>query len=52
MEDIEVKKHREMIVVVSALVDEKDETQIHIEAKSFVPQKRRNVRRKKRSKEK
>lgn len=35
MEDIEVKKHREMIVVVSALVDEKDETQIHIEAKIF-----------------
>lgn len=35
MEDIEVKKHREMIVVVSALVDEKDETQIHIETKVF-----------------
>lgn len=27
MKEIEVKKHREMIVVVSALVDEKDETQ-------------------------
>ncbi len=35
MKDIEVKKHREMIVVVSALVDEKDETQIYIEAKVF-----------------
>ena len=35
MKEIEVKKHREMIVVVSALVDEKDETQIHIEAKIF-----------------
>ena len=35
MKDIEVKKHREMIVVVSALVDEKDETQIRIEAKVF-----------------
>lgn len=35
MKDIEVKKHREMIVVVSALVDEKDETQIYIEAKIF-----------------
>ena len=35
MEDIEVKKHREMIVVVSALVDEKDETQIHIETGVF-----------------
>ena len=35
MKDIEVKKHREMIVVVSALVDEKDETQIHIETKVF-----------------
>ena len=35
MKDIEVKKHREMIVVVSALVDEKDEAQIHIEAKIF-----------------
>lgn len=35
MKEIEVKKHREMIVVVSALVDEKDEAQIHIEAKVF-----------------
>lgn len=35
MKEIEVKKHREMIVVVSALVDEKDETQIHIETKVF-----------------
>lgn len=35
MKEIEVKKHREMIVVVSALVDEKDETQIHIETKIF-----------------
>ena len=35
MKDIEVKKHREMIVVVSALVDEKDKTQIHIETKIF-----------------
>lgn len=33
--EIEVKEHREMIVVVSALVDEKDETKIHIEAKVF-----------------
>lgn len=36
MKEIEVKKHREMIVVVSALVDEKDETQIHIETGVFV----------------
>ena len=36
MKDIEVKKHREMIVVVSALVDEKDETQIHTEVGVFV----------------
>ena len=35
MKEIEVKKHREMIVVVSALVDEKDETQIHIETGVF-----------------
>lgn len=35
MKDMEVKKHREMIVVVSALVDEKNEAQIHIEAKVF-----------------
>lgn len=35
MEKIKVKEHREMIVVVSALVDEKDETQIYIEAKIF-----------------
>lgn len=35
MKEIEVKKHREMIVVVSALVDEKDKTQIHIETKIF-----------------
>ena len=35
MKDIEVKKHREMIIVVSALVDEKDETQIHIETNVF-----------------
>ena len=35
MKEIEVKKHREMIVVVSALVDEKDETQIHIETNVF-----------------
>ena len=33
--EIKVKEHREMIVVVSALVDEKDETQIYIEAKIF-----------------
>lgn len=26
MKDMEVKKHREMIVVVSALIDEKDKT--------------------------
>ena len=35
MKEIEVKKHREMIVVVSALVDEKDETQIRIETGVF-----------------
>ena len=35
MKEIEVKKHREIIVVVSALVDEKDETQIHIETGVF-----------------
>lgn len=35
MKEIEVKKHREMIIVVSALVDEKDETQIHIETNVF-----------------
>ena len=35
MKDMEVKKHREMIIVVSALVDEKDETQIHIETNVF-----------------
>lgn len=35
MKEIEVKKHREMIVVVSALIDEKDEAQIHIETKVF-----------------
>jgi len=33
--EVKVKEHREMIVVVSALVDEKDETQIYIEAKIF-----------------
>lgn len=36
MKDIEVKKHREMIVVVSALVDEKDETKIRIKTGVFV----------------
>lgn len=36
MEKIKVKEHREMIVVVSALVDEKDETQIRIETGVFV----------------
>ena len=35
MKDIEVKKHREIIVVVSGLIDEKDETQIHIETNVF-----------------
>lgn len=33
--EIKVKKHREMIVVVSGLIDEKDETQIHIETNVF-----------------
>lgn len=33
--EVKVKEHREMIVVVSALVDEKDETQIYIETKVF-----------------
>lgn len=36
MKEIEVKKYREMIVVVSALVDEKDETQIRIKTGVFV----------------
>ena len=35
MKDIEVKKHREMIVVVSALVDAENEAQIHIKTKVF-----------------
>lgn len=35
MKEIEVKKHREMIVVVSALIDEKNEAQIHIDTKVF-----------------
>lgn len=33
--EVKVKEHREMIVVVSALIDEKDETQIYIETKIF-----------------
>ena len=35
MKEIEVKKHREMIVVVSALVDEKDETKTDVEIKVY-----------------
>jgi hypothetical protein len=35
MKEIEVKKHREMIVVVSALVDEKDETRTGVEIKVY-----------------
>ena len=36
MEKIKVKKHREIVVVVSALIDEKDETQVRIETGVFV----------------
>lgn len=36
MEKIKVKKHREIVVVVSGLIDEKDETQIRIETGVFV----------------
>jgi hypothetical protein len=36
MKEIEVKKHQEKIVVESALVDEKDETQIYTEIDVFV----------------
>lgn len=36
MKEIEVKKHQEKIVVESALVDEKDETQIYTEIDAFV----------------
>lgn len=35
MKDIEVKKHREMIIVVSALVDEKDKKKTDVEIKVY-----------------
>ena len=34
--EVKVKEHREMIVVVSALIDEKDETKIRIKTGVFV----------------
>ena len=35
MKEIEVKEHREMIVVVSALVDEKDKKKTDVEIKVY-----------------
>ena len=35
MKEIEVKKHREMIIVVSALVDEKDKKKTDVEIKVY-----------------